>query len=1015
MSSESKDVLAFGPYRVDREQRVLSSQGTIIPLAPKLFDTLLALVESEGRILDKDNLLKKVWPDAFVEEGSLSRNISTLRRVLGESPGDQRYIVTVPKRGYRFVAQVTTNQANGAPAGQVSISPTDEPRAPESTFVGRERETERMADHFARMRNGTGKVVFVAGEAGIGKSSLAEEFMQSMQDLHPGLILARGRAVEQYGTGEAYLPFLDALEALLRSGCPGVTAVLRAHAPTWCLQLPAFVSASSSSDLARLHRETAGATKDRMLREMGDALGALSQKTSLLILLEDLHWADPSTVDLLRYLGSRMAAQRVLLLATFRPEDVQIANHPLKNCRIEMQAHQQCDEITLDMLGADDIVHLIDARFHPNRFPAEFAGLVRNRTDGQPLFTVSLLEFLARRGDLAPAGADWTLATPLGEMGLEIPDTVREMIRKKSAALDPESRLALQYASVEGEEFLSAVLAGLLNRDEIAVEEQLATLAATHRLIVRRGEEELPDGLLTTRYAFAHALYQNVFYEELVAKRREMLHAHAGEQLLRHYGERAPRIAAQLAVHFERGRNWPRAIEFLLLAGANAGRLFANLQAAGHYTRALSVAGKLPPETRAETEFRIYEKRAAAYLSSSRFEDSIADCREMTERARAIGCRESECLALYSLGFTLFWAHRLHEMQSVLEEVLRLAGLAQSEPARLKAMALMAQGDQALGALESAARRSQEVIDHAAMVDRRTLLGVLDVQARLRFFQSEYGIAERMFRDNLDLATELEDNFEMLKAQYFLSLTLANLGRISESLEVLNRVTEMARRNRDLFWSTRVPNCFGWIHRELQDFEAATAFDREGAETAHRLGVGEAQVNSVINLVSDLNHSGDEAGIRSAVQTAESMLHVDPWFRWRFEIRLRAARAEQTLSRPEALCLLETATRYCARKYMVTAHTLLTKIAMAEGDDTDAEAHIQAALEILRRYPAPLVAWKVHLLEAHLQTQLGRAGDAHAALRDAASTVNLIARNITDDRLRSVFLSSPQVQEALTS
>jgi tetratricopeptide (TPR) repeat protein len=209
-----------------------------------------------------------------------------------------------------------------------------------------------------------------------------------------------------------------------------------------------------------------------------------------------------------------------------------------------------------------------------------------------------------------------------------------------------------------------------------------------------------------------------------------------------------------------------------------------------------------------------------------------------------IGSPDLECVALYALGNALFWAHRLHEMHSVLEDVLRLAGGTQSQAARLQALALMAQGHLALGDLDEAESKFQEVIERASLVDKRTLLCVLDERARLGFFQSEYFNAEKMFRETLSLAFELGDAFEILKSQYFLTLTLANLGRISEALEVINRAVEMARRNGDFFWSCRAPNCFGWIHRELQDFEGAMVFDREGAETARRLRVGEARVST---------------------------------------------------------------------------------------------------------------------------------------------------------------------------
>jgi tetratricopeptide (TPR) repeat protein len=510
-----------------------------------------------------------------------------------------------------------------------------------------------------------------------------------------------------------------------------------------------------------------------------------------------------------------------------------------------------------------------------------------------------------------------------------------------------------------------------------------------------------------------HALYQTVFYDELVSQRRALLHNRAGEQLLRHYGDRAPRIAVQLAVHFERGRSWARAIEFLLLAGANARSMHANLQTEMHYTRALELAARLAPEICAETEFRIYEKRAAVYLATSRFDSSIADCKEMIGRARTIGSPTLECVALYTLGNALFWAHRLHEMESVLQEVMVMAERTQSEATRLQAMALMAQGHLALGDLQAAENEFREVNERASLVDKRTFLGVLDVRARLRFFQSEYVNAEKLFRETLDLSSELRDAFENLKAHFFLCLTLANLGRISEAVETLDRAMDMAQRDGDVFWSVRVPNCFGWIHRELEDFEGAMDFDRDGVEKARRLGVAEAEVNSAVNLAFDHVRAGNTERVCSAIRSAESILAQDSWFRWRFDMRLQAARAEQTLLKPDVLCLLEKATQYGARKYMITGRTMLAKIAMAEGDMATAEAELNSALAILHEFPAPLVAWKTWSMLGRLHAALGREVAARAAYGEAASVISQIAGSVSDGRLRGIFLDSAAVREAL--
>jgi tetratricopeptide (TPR) repeat protein len=246
-----------------------------------------------------------------------------------------------------------------------------------------------------------------------------------------------------------------------------------------------------------------------------------------------------------------------------------------------------------------------------------------------------------------------------------------------------------------------------------------------------------------------------------------------------------------------------------------------------------------------------------------------------------------------------------------------------------------------------------------------------------------------------------------------MTLTLANLGRISEALEVLNRAIEMARRNGDSYWASRVPNCLGWIHRELQDREGALAHDRNGAEMARSMGVGEAEVNSVINLVVDHFQAGDRQQTDSSAQTAESILARDAWFRWRFEMRLRAARAEQTLSRRDALALLEKATKYSARKYMIIARTMLAKIAIAEGDLATAEAELSCAVAILHEFPAPLVAWKTWSMLGRVYAALRKEDAARAAWRQAASIIREIAANVSDEHLRAIFLGSPAVQDVL--
>jgi tetratricopeptide (TPR) repeat protein len=425
----------------------------------------------------------------------------------------------------------------------------------------------------------------------------------------------------------------------------------------------------------------------------------------------------------------------------------------------------------------------------------------------------------------------------------------------------------------------------------------------------------------------------------------------------------------------------------------------------------LELSARLPENARAETQFRIYEKRVAVYLATSRFDSSIADCREMIDRARAAGSTELECAGLYMLGNTLFWAHRLDEMQSVLQDVLRVT--AANDAGRLRALALMAQGHLASGDLRATDEKLRTVMECSSSLDKKTLLDSLDVRARLSFFRSEYEAAEQMFREKIDLGFELGDAFEFLKGNYFLGLTLANLGRVSEALGVLRRAMEMAKRNGENFWLSRMPNAFGWIHRELQDFEGAEAFDREGATISHRTGCGEAEINSVINLAMDHLHSKDQEAFSSASETAERLLSQDEWFRWRFEIRLLHARAEQTLAKRHAMMLLEKATHYAARKYIVIARGLLARTAMISGDIEAAAEEMKAACAMLERFPAALSAWQAHAMLGRIEMQRGNRDAGMAAYREAASIIGYISDHIDDERLRNIFLNSDAIRVVL--
>ncbi len=888
------------------------------------------------------------------------------------------------------------------------------------SFVGREPEMKQLDRLLSRASEGAGRVAFVTGEPGIGKTAVVEEFLRRSRKKYSNIIITRGRCVEQYGTGEAYLPFLDAVGAMLAGpGRERIAALLRNYAPNWCLQFPAvFVS---SGIWENLQQETMGVTKERMLREMGDALAALSANASVVLVLEDLHWADPSSIDLLRHLGQRIASKRLLIVGTYRPAEVELNDHPLKMYKLEMQSHNLCDEIALGSLGREHIATFLDVRFAPNDFPPDLAAIIERKTEGHPLFAISLADFMAESRNIAKINGRWSLARELSEMNLEAPENVRSMIRKKIEALDEVDRRALQYASIEGNEFLSTVVANLLGMDDLDLEERLAQLDRVHRLVETVGEEELPDGMLATRYRFAHALYQNVLYADLVSKRRILLHRQAGEQLAAHYGKQSPRIAAQFAMHFERGRDFKRATDYFIYAGDNAIRLYAGAEAIEHYERALALAEKLPEDEQPELLLTIYQKRGAVNHALGRFQLAVDDYTEMLERARALGSITKESAALNALTMTLFYSHRLDEITARADEILRTAERAGSEALRIEAMQVIALNHLGRGELDRARPMLDDIIQSARRLNHRpVLLTGLAWRAILHFFQTEYAAAEPMLMEARALASDLSDGFLLLESYFVSGMVQGNQGRMSEALATFERGLEIAARNGDGFWSPRIPNCIGWVYREIQDFESAINYDRQGAEIGQRQKVLEAQANSLINLGINYGRAGLGEKTLISFSEVERIFQNDTWFKWRYNIRLQAGKAEHWLRQGDqeraekyAMRLLETARLHEARKYIAVAHKLLAEIAISRGELDLAEAELHKALAQLATHPVPIVAWKTYGLLGRLREKLEDQSGAREAFNEAASIADRIAASIIDEASRQIFLNSSAVQNVL--
>jgi DNA-binding winged helix-turn-helix (wHTH) protein/predicted ATPase len=590
----------FAPFRLDPVSQRLWRGEELVPLRPKLFAVLHRLVERAGRLVTREELRAEVWPRAAVSESVLRGTIRELRDALGDDATAARFIETLPHRGYRFVAPVTTRHPPRAEllSGPQGPSRTA-PRRGDGILIGRDAELARMHEWLQRAARGVRQVVFVTGEPGIGKTTVVDGFLAAVDGVDEAWT-ARGQCVEHYGSGEAYLPVLEALGQLCRRpGGEEVIALLSRHAPTWLAQMPGLIG---DAELETVQRRVQGATRERMLRELAEALEALTAEKTLVLVLEDLHWSDYSTLDLVSMLAQRRTPARLLLLATYRPADVIVSGHPLHGIKQELRVHEQCEELPLRFLTGLEVGEYLAARFPQQRLPADLGAAIHRSTEGNPLFMVNVVDYWLSQQVLVEVAGQWRLAARVGDIAAGVPESLRQMIEKQLVRLGPDEYRLLEVGSVAGVEFSTAVVADALGENAERVEERCEGLARRGQFLRARGTEVLADGIVTGRYGFLHGLYQQVLYERVAPARRVRLHRRIGEWEETAYGPRVGDAAAELAMHFERGHDAERALRHLAHAGENALRRSAHPEAINLLGKALDLLMTLPetPERAAQ-------------------------------------------------------------------------------------------------------------------------------------------------------------------------------------------------------------------------------------------------------------------------------------------------------------------------------------------------------------------------------------------------------------------------------
>jgi len=825
--------------------------------------------------------------------------------------------------------------------------------------VGRHAELDALRTALDAARGGHGSLVCVAGEPGIGKTTLVEGFLADAAT-NGSCTVARGRCSERLAGSDAYLPILEAFDNLLRGGeGAAVARVMKTVAPALYAQIAP--PSGDGDESARLLEEIKDATQERLKREFVAYLREASHQRPLIVFLDDLHWADVSTVDLLSYLGGTLDSLNVLVVVTYRPSDMQLSNHPFLQIKPDLQTRGLCRELMLEFLRESEVADYLALEFPGHGFPREFPALIHERTEGSPLFMADLLRYLQEKGSITEMGGRWILEHGLPEIERELPESVRGMIDRKIERLNPDDLVLLTAASVQGYIFDSAVVARVLGLSADDVEERLDNLDRVHALVELTGETELPDHTLNLRYRFVHVLYQNALYASLKATRKATLCREVGQTLERVHGERTPGVAHELAALFETGRDFARAARHYLSAARQAGKVFADREAATLAARGIQQVEKLDPSPeRAQQELELQLALGHALRTTKGY--GHPDTGEVYSRARELCHDIGEAPQLFPVLFGLWEFHQNQgELESAVEVGEQMLALAETvhEPGLLVAAhAVMADNLLCIGEQVTAREHAAQAVALYDPGQHQSLAAMsgydsgvaAHCMAAIALWQAGFpNQAVKSCNIAFDLAEDLSHPCTQVFGALFASWIQNWVGGLEVAREMADRSVEIATEY-DIPALVALGRVYqGWASIANGEVEAGTELARKGTEHLHASGFIWARsvyLGVVAEGCAEAGRIDDALAILEEafehVERTGERFHEAELYRLKGECLLRSEAASGSLEAERCfMSAIEVAERQAAKSWELRATTNLALLWQKQGRFSEARERLE--------------------------------------------------------------------------
>ncbi len=878
-----KRLFFFDRYRLDEQESQLLLGTQVVPLPPKVFDLLAEFVRNAGRLLPKRDLLDRVWPGVAVEEGSLTRGISSLRQVLGSTADGQDYIQTVSKRGYRFISQVRETTDDDLDGIRLAIPlPPSLLATPAVDFVGRESELVQMQDVWQRAKNGRHQLLLVAGEPGIGKTRLSLEF-------------ARTRAAERstvligYSDEEnlvPYQPFVECLSWYLRN-CPEAELWGQLAAIGGGGELAPFVPELRNliPDLPSPLPMDPEGQRYRLFEAVAGMLAVASRARPMLLMFDDLHWADRPTLLLLRHVMRSARTGSFAIVATYRESELD-RTHPLAETLITIRRERGTTRLVLHGLKITHVRALVNSIVGPNA-PSQLPQVVLDSTDGNPFFATEMLQHLKETGAISSLSGMTGRKIDVGDIGLS--EGVKEVIGQRLSRLTEACNRVLSFASIVGREFDATLLEAVADLHDDQLLDVLEE--ATRAQLIRESQQ------VSGRFEFMHALIRETLYSELSSPRRVRLHRRIADAIERLSQSKPNPPLAELAYHFSQAASADvadKAIDYAIRAGDRAADALAHEEAARLFDIALHSL-EFTPEGSDTERLRVdlHTRRARSFEALGQWSLEV---RELDAALRHLDSQQIEqrCELVLALARAWFLLLDLRPVEQYATEALQLAEQLQRADLAANALAWLARCRQANGDLGAAIDIDRRSMSRApGVVTAAHTMGPLTL-----YLAGRSPEALALAAVAADSARSSRDTTFIMYSLTHLGLNLAAVGRYAGATNAFQEARSFGRKYGAIPMLARATAMAAGLHLTLFDFEGAEALQSEACELARGVGfvppIISAGIDSLLTFARI--HEPGRAE-RLLEETAAAAASTTGWHQWLWQLRLTQAKAELALAR----------------------------------------------------------------------------------------------------------------------